>query len=213
MYINSPEVRELAQRAFPSYNGKRYSVEPFSGPMTTTSCWNGGSRDYWCLVNLVTHKTWNVPENGTPFVYGGKAFKVGRLPENIALIRHKVGGYEYVTIYLNPANIRADMLPQKPALTWAQSVVLVATRSLKSSYAGILNYRRHAAQRETGITIEEWETAKAECQAKGFLNRAGAITDDGRNAVGFNQLHNMKRPLAAAVAELPALPAPELAVA
>jgi len=86
------------------------------------------------------------------------------------------------------------MLPQKPALTWAQSVVLAATRGLKSSYAGIPNYRRHAAQREVGITIEEWETAKAECISKGFLNRAGAITDDGRNVIEWTQLYTLKRP-------------------
>jgi hypothetical protein len=194
MRVNIPEVRELAQRAFPGYSGRNFNVEPFTHPMTTASCWNGGSRDNWCLVNLITNKTWTVPENGTPFVNGGKAFKVGRLPENVALIRHYQGRFEQITIYLNPANIRADMLPQKPALTWAQSVVLAATRGLKSSYAGIPNYRRHAAQREVGITIEEWETAKAECISKGFLNRAGAITDDGRNVIEWTQLYTLKRP-------------------
>jgi hypothetical protein len=212
MYIKSPEVRELAQRAFPSYNGNHYRVEPFAGPMTTTSCWNGGSRDYWCLVNLVTNKTWHVPENGNAFVNGGKSFKVGRLPENIALIRYQMGGYNAIIIYLNPANIRAAMLPKKPELTWPQSVVLVATKSLKSSYGGRKNIRFTEANERTGITTQEWETAKAECIAKGLLNRAGAITDDGRNTVELciGPLANLyyeqlKRPVAAAVSELPAI--------
>jgi hypothetical protein len=195
MNTKLPEVRELAHRAFPEYAGRRFQIEPFTSPIITTSCWNGGCRNYWCLVNLTTNKIWMVPENGNPFINQGKAFKVGRLPENVALVRLYHGRFQAVTIYLNPANIRADMLPQKPKLEWAQSVVLAATRGLKSTYAGIKNYRFHEAHERTGITAAEWETAKSDCIAKGLLNRAGAITDDGRNAIEWTQLSTLKRAL------------------
>jgi len=193
MNTKLPEVQALARRAFPGYTGRRFAVEPFTHPLTTTSYWDGGCRDYWCLVNLATHRTWLVPENGTPFVNGGKAFKVGRLPENVALVRHYHGRFENITIYLNPANLRADLLPPKPALDWAQSVVLAATRSLKSSYAGIRNYRFHEAHERTGITEAEWNSAKDACITKGLLNRAGAITDDGRNAIDWTRLEALNR--------------------
>lgn len=134
-----------------------------------------------------------MPENGTPFVNGGKIFKVGRLPENVALVRHYHGRFESITIYLNPANLRTDLLPPKPALDWAQSVVLAATRSLKSSYAGIRNYRFQEAHERTGITEAEWNSAKDACIASGLLNRAGAITDAGRNAIEWTRLEALKR--------------------
>jgi len=194
MNTKLPEVQELARRAFPDYTGRRFSVEPFTHPLTTPSYWDGGCRDYWCLVNLATNRTWMVPENGTPYVNRGKTFKVGRLPENVALVRHYHGRFEAITIYLNPANIRADLLPQKPSLEWAQSVVLAATRGLKSSYAGFKNYRFHEARERTGITEAEWNSAKADCIAKDLLNRAGAIADDGRNAIEWTRLETLKRP-------------------
>jgi hypothetical protein len=131
MHTKLPEVRELARRAFPAYTGQRFSVEPFTQPLTTTSDWDGGGRDYWCLVNLATNKTWLVPENGPPFVNGGKKFKIGRLPANVALVRHYHGRFESITIYLHPANLRADLLPQKPSLAWPDlgDARLVATTS------------------------------------------------------------------------------------
>jgi hypothetical protein len=193
MNTKLPEVQELARRAFPAYTGRRFVLEPFTHPLTATSYWDGGCRDYWCLVNLATNRTWMVPENGTPFVNHGKTFKIGRLPENVALVRHYLGRFESVTIYLNPANLRADLIPPKPALEWAESVVLAATRSLKSSYAGIKNYRFHEAHERTGINETEWDSAKAVCIQKGLLNRAGAITDDGRNAIEWTRLESLKR--------------------
>lgn len=86
-----------------------------------------------------------------------------------------------------------DLIPPKPALAWAESVVLAATRSLKSSYAGIKNYRFYEAHERTGITETEWDSAKAVCIQKGLLNRAGAITDDGRNAIEWTRLESLKR--------------------
>jgi hypothetical protein len=193
MHIQTPEVKELAAKAFPEYSGKRFEVEPFKGEMQLYSCWNGGSRDYWSFVNLASNKVAPVPENGTPWSNGGKIFRCGRLPENIALVRWSRGRFESITIYLHPSNIRADMLPAPTELSWAEKVVLTATRSLKSSYAGIKNYRAVEAKQQTGITLPEWESAKAQLITRGMLNKAGAITDTGRNAIGFTQLYSLKR--------------------
>ena len=194
MHTQHPEVIEMARCAFPAYTGRSFAIQPFAGEMATRSCWDGGSRDYWCLLNLATRKTWHVPENGTPFVNGGKSFKVGRLPANIALAHRRIfrGRDIGITLYLNPANIRADMIPAKPVMEWAESVVLAATRSLKSSYAGIKNYRFHEARSETGITETEWNAAKEACIRKGWLNRAGAITDDGRNVIEWTKLGSLR---------------------
>lgn len=45
------------------------------------------------------------------------------------------------------------------------------------------DYRFQTAQEYTKITREDWDAAKANLISRGMLNKAGAITVDGRNAV------------------------------
>ncbi len=193
MNIKTPEVKALAFLCFPNFTGKTFKVEPVTpNPITLTSYWEGGSRDYHVIVNLETNQTQSIPENGTPYTYGGKAFVLPVLPMNFAIVTYHQGRCDYILIRMNPGNIRADMLPAPIELTWAEKVVLSATRSYKSSYAGIKNYRFHEAKSYTGILMPEWETAKASLIQKRLLNNAGAITDDGRNAIGRADLYILK---------------------
>ena len=71
-------------------------------------------------------------------------------------------------------------------------MVFIAPRSYKSSYAGVSNYRYIEALRETGISAEDWERSKAECQQMGLLDKRGAITVEGRNVVGQTQLYELR---------------------
>jgi hypothetical protein len=64
----------------------------------------------------------------------------------------------------------------------------MATAGLKSSYGGIPNLRYYESHRRTGITQERWDNAKAACIAAGLLNKAGAITVKGRNAISDKPL-------------------------
>lgn len=213
MYINNADITRLVHAAFPDYNGRRTEIEPFTGPRTTQSYWCEGHRDYWALVNLITWKSFLIPENGTPFVNKGRSFRVGRLPENVALIRWSRGRYERVTIYLHPANFRADMIQAPGAgLTWAQTVVLVATRNLKNTHGGRTNIRFASAHEETSITTDEWRDAQAQLISMGLLRSNGSITDEGRNRVPFNAFNNLsdaklKRPVPAVAEPMPLLTA------
>lgn len=189
MRINTPEVVSLVKKAFPEYNGRRISVEPFHGPMAMNSYWSGGSRDYWAIVNMVTGQQVQIQENGTPWNPGIAPLQA--LPVNAAIVRHGCGPYESVTVYVNPENLNRYMLPDSTELTRDQKIVLSATRGLKSSYAGIKNYRFSRAASIASITLEQWETAKAELISSGHLNKAGAITDDGRNAIGRTDLYEL----------------------
>ena len=94
--------------------------------------------------------------------------------------------------YIHPQNATA-LLPAKADLTSLEKLILEATRSLKSSYMGRDRYQmkledyRYSADAKNGIafpTRAEWEQAKADLYAKGYLNKAGAITVKGRNAIG-----------------------------
>ena len=186
LHISTPEVKELALKAFPDYRGKKFRVEglELKAPRSLTSYWSGGHRDYWALVNLNNGKVFHVPENGTPFVNRGKSFQIGCLPVGIALVHWSKSGYfESITISVHPNNLNRMALPPISELSENEKMVLKYTRSLKSSYAGISNYRFHEASRETGITLSVWEQTKASLIVKGLLNKAGAITESGRNAV------------------------------
>lgn len=150
------------------------------------------------MVNIATGKGIALPENGTPFSNGGKAVRIETLPDGVALICHSMGPYERATIYLNPANIRADMLPAPVEMTREERIVLCATRCFKSSYAGIKNYRFSEATACTGISLADWETAKLSLIGRGLLNKAGAITDEGRNAIGDTRIESLKSELCTA---------------
>lgn len=58
---------------------------------------------------------------------------------------------------------------------------------IKASYNGFGDYRFREARRARGITREHWDEAKACLIAKKLLTKAGAITPEGRNAVGYSE--------------------------
>lgn len=95
-------------------------------------------------------------------------------------------------LYVHPDNVRRDMITSSVELTWEEKVVLTATRSLKSSYGGVKNFRYTEANHVTGITLKHWDEAKANLIERKLLNRAGAITNAGRNAIGDPQLRELK---------------------
>lgn len=189
----------IAKRAFPSYNGQKYRVTVTEAPISLTSCWQDGSRDYYQVVRLADMQQISIPENGSGYTAVDRAYGPFGLPLNLpaagyAVVEHSIscGKDMGLTIYVHPYNATA-MLPAPAELTWAEKVVLVATRSLKSSYAGISDYRFVEANRETGITRLDWDTAKQALIARGMLNKQGAIQISGKNAVGSTSLWNLRR--------------------
>jgi len=193
IYTDAPEVQEIAHIAFPDYRGKKFKIDMFTGPMNLISNWDGGSRNSYVIVNMATGKTSEIPESGTPQSHPGGA-KLDKLPQGFAIVKHTIfsGKDLGITIYVNSENM-AKLLPQTEEISWSEKVVLTATRSLKSSYGGIPNFRFREANRDTGISEQEWNQAKESLIQKGMLNRAGSITDKGRNSIGNTQLYSLKK--------------------
>lgn len=193
IHTDSPEVRAIALAAFPSYSGRKFTVEQFCGPMRLDSCWEGGSRSYFVVLDLVSLRSRAIEENGTPFSNGGKIERISELPLNCAVVEHSIfcGRDMGIRIYVRPENLSA-LLPAPSEITRDQAIVLVCTSSYKSSYGGISDYRFHEGRSETGITREAWLQAKAECIAKGLLRSNGSITDAGRNAIDGKRLLDYK---------------------
>lgn len=194
IYIESdPTVRSIVAATFPDYRGRKFRLSISESPLNVRSCWDGGSRSYYRFLNLATlQASAEVPAQSAfdrP-IAGADAVV---LTDGFACVEHSIfcGKDAGITIHIRPAN-SARFLPAPVELTRAQHIVLVATRSLKSSYQGISNYRFVEAHRETGISSEQWETAKSELMARGLLDSRGALTVAGRNAGGHDSLYSLR---------------------
>ncbi len=191
------QVKDVIQRLFPDYKGRRdvYVMSAESVELTGTY-WSGGSRSSYAAYEPITKATRTLPRFDPP-QFGGPVNtpKVPLCDGNghyIVIAERHHGSFEYITLFVHPDNM-VGLLPSPVELDMAQKIVLVFTRGLKSSYAGIPDYRFHEAHERTGITRQKWDAAKAECIAKGLLNKAGAITADGKNAAGIGDYLSFER--------------------
>lgn len=183
-HIDKPDafLKRIVAETFPRYKGRKFKLST-DIPTDLSSYWDGGSKDSYAFYCLDTGKTFNIHTNH-PIFEAGHPRDLEKLPGRIIIVEHSYfcGRDMGITIYANQADL-APLLPEKTELTEDERIVLKYTRSLKPSYNGISNYRFHEASRSTGITAERWEAAKANLIVTKCLNKAGAITVRGRNAI------------------------------
>jgi len=186
-YIDKPAdlgiFRKITAVCFPNYTGKKFSVST-DVPSRIDSYWDGGSRTYYVFYDMTDGKTFNVGSNH-PFFEPNKPRELSGLPQGTVLVAHSIfcGKDMGITIYVNPADL-ANYIPA-PSGDLPNDIitVLAFTRGLKPSYAGISDYRFHKANRRKQISRETWDAAKNAAISQGLLNKAGAITATGRNAI------------------------------
>jgi hypothetical protein len=190
---NEKTVRQIISAAYPDYKGKKVSLHPTENPINVKSYWDGGTRSYFVFVRLDNMLASGEVPAQSMFdrqIIGAEAVK---LPAGVVCVeRHYYGNSESITIHCPAESVNGLALPAPVQVSRDEEIVLTATRSLKSSYAGIPNYRFHEARRDTGITLEQWETAKAGLISRGLLDKRGALTIAGRNAAGSKQLHEYR---------------------
>lgn len=182
MYIETksfPELWELARGI--GYKGNKLEAVPFEGTINLNSYWDGGSRSYFQFIDLDTRKTLSVGQNGSPF--DSASHEISELPFNVALVKHHIGRYTYCRIYFHPDQITKLLPVEAVELTENEKMCLSFTRRYKSSYGGVSNLRFYEANRHHGISLEDWNAAKESLIKKKLLNKAGAITVAGKNAV------------------------------
>ena len=167
----------IYRRAFPTTNFRSLTVKEFRGPKSLNSYWDSGYRDYFTIVPIAAgaEPLKEIPQNGTPF--DGKNLELSELPAGFALaVRHYAGTRQYGTLYLNSDNLTRMLPAPAESLTWNAVAVLACTCGLKS-------FARREQAARLGLTAADWAAGLAELQARQFVNRAGAITNDGRNLV------------------------------
>lgn len=182
-YLDRKDVPQVILNAFPNYNGKKFRLSVCESVDLIGAYWDGGSRTEYCAVKLDTGEVASAnPQITNPFRVP-EAPSV-EIPARTAIVAHIIfcGKDMGLEIFARPEDV-APMLPPVDELTEDQKIVLKYTSSLKPSYGGISNYRFHEASKYTRITSERWERAKSEMIASGHLDKRGAITPKGRNAV------------------------------
>jgi hypothetical protein len=147
--------------------------------------WDDGSKESWRAVRI---------EDGATVGFSATTDNVVTLRPGFCIICHSItqGQDTGLTFYLNPLDA-APMLPAPVTLTAQERIVLEATHRYKASYAGKtrLDMARDDSRAwitdhivgERQITRVEWEAAKQALIGRGLLNKVGAITTAGRNAI------------------------------
>lgn len=179
------------------FTGKSVNVSAASSVSLSGMDWDGGCRsEYVCVTAECKQSGWpmdKVDYQSWPTCRSGNSGKLGL--EKLVLKFQQSGARSSLTIFGSAwtlAGIIGEVAGAESEVSGDVAVVLAATRGLKASYGGVSNYRLSEARRLTGITPERWEAAKAECIRRGLLNRAGAITVKGRNAIGRTDLYILR---------------------
>lgn len=183
-------VARILAMAFPGEIVREVHVEAREKVSFFGRHWSEGCRNTYACVKLDGSSCVRVPECSAFHKPDGLEGDVKMEPGIAVVCRHECRK-TYWTITVHPDSMPKS-LPATVDLADDERIVLVATRSLKSSYGGISNYRFHEAKSVTGITQARWDAAKASLIARKLLNAAGAITMDGKNAAGTTSLRELR---------------------
>ncbi len=184
---NDPTVKEIIRATFPNFTGREVQVHITDHVQFTSTMWDEGYKR--------TYKKLRLADMAVDPVEQEQFMRRSEFHENtftippgfVVVVYVNCRGGPNLEIISPPENV-TKILPPPLELSDDEKTVLIATRSLKSSYAGVKDFRFHQAKEKRGITRERWDVAKASLIARKLLNAAGAVTTDGRNAIGFEQL-------------------------
>ncbi len=174
---SDPTVERLIQATFPAFRGKTVRAHIETSVEFYGSYWSDGAKRQYKLVRLDNLNVFPIPDH--PYMQESPGHdQTYELPPGVVcvVLDYSRAG-QSIEIISGAANIQPLLPPPTEVLTEDEKRVLVVTRSLKSSYGGIKDYRFH----ESGLSRERYDTAKAILIAKKLLNKAGAITVEGRN--------------------------------
>jgi hypothetical protein len=200
LQASDPAVQRLLAVTFPDYKGKKFTLEIHEkSGMSLDSYWDHGHKDYFEIVSLADNRTLGVPQNHSGYEKRSHDQKVDLIGENlpapgIAVVAKNYRGVKIgITIHIHRHDATVYLpLNAEDELSWAEKVVLVATRSYKASYAGVSDYRLQEAQSHVKISTQDFQKARETLKAKKLLNAAGAITIAGKNRIAGTQFHHLK---------------------
>lgn len=192
---HTDETTNIGRKAFPGYNGRTFRLNITDSPINCSSSWSGGSRSYYRFIRLSDNQVTESMPAQSAFDKRIEGMDAVEIPPGYACVEHCIfqGKDLGLRINIHPDNA-AKMIPEKPAMSVIEGIVLQYSKSHKNSYGGQKNVRFHAANQDRKykaqarreeympITWDEWEIAKTALIAAGMLKKNGAITTAGKNA-------------------------------
>jgi hypothetical protein len=189
---SDPTVAALIDAAFPDWKAQAVEAIVTDSVSFYGTNWDGGSRRTYVIVRLADLATYRIEQ--APFLRRSELHENRyELPEGLVVVVRRESRYDGTEIYTAAANV-APLLPPPVELSDDEQIVLVATCSLKG------HVRLQEANFWTKITADRYEAAKASLIARKLLNKAGAVTVEGRNARPKDGLMELGRRRRAALA-------------
>lgn len=176
-----------------AYQGKKFKAvicETVTVP-ATAGLWDSGARDTYTAIEFETGRTVDVSDNRSA-PWDGRRDNTVTLRAGFCVVMHStfLGKDSGLTFFIHPANAAALLPAPRAELAPHDRVVLAATKMYKASYGGKDRYdmarddvEYNAEKKAAFPTRADWEAAKARLIQAGLLNKAGAITVAGRNAL------------------------------
>jgi hypothetical protein len=185
-----PLIKDLASLV--GYTGRRFTLRISEKvDCSRNGHWSGGYRSVFTMIRLADMAVLDLPHHQV-FGQNNPALREVPLPAGFVVVEVGEGAWKDMQIWVGPQGA-APMLPAaKSDLTSDEKIVLYATATQKNSYGGRTDIRFSDARENTGITRERYDAAQASLISKKLLNKAGAVTPDGRNANTY-QYGNMWR--------------------
>jgi hypothetical protein len=204
-------MERIARTAF-GYNGRKYEIRTGTTFNPNDNHWSGGSRTYIAAVNRSTMEVVSLPQAGTAF--DPETPSSVEIPPGVLIVEHVIFcGKDLGVRFIVRPDEAAALIPatQSELSPWGL-VILAYTRGRVSSYNGFK--RVDMAYQDTlrkygkasAAWTAQWEQHKAALVGKGLLNKAGAITPDGQNALesalqGIDKTHEASERLVRHIAE------------
>jgi hypothetical protein len=186
IYLEPQQVPAILKAGYSGRKFKARIQDTLTIPMDA-GLWSGGTRETYSVCTMDNGMREIPGQNLAPWDKT-RGDRVVTIPPGIVVIEHSIfcGKDMGLTFYIHPDSAQKLLPPPAEELTRMERIVLEATRSYKSSYAGMdrfqMAHRDYAGK--FNFTRDEWNAAKETLIAKAYLNKAGAITTSGRNAVG-----------------------------
>jgi hypothetical protein len=171
---SDPTVAALINAAFPAWKAQAVDAIVTDSVRFYGTMWDEGYRRTYAIVRLADLATYRIEQ--APFMQRSELHEnTYQLPEGFVVVVRCEGRYDHTEIYSHAANI-TPLLPPPVELTEDEQIVLVAVCSLKGGV------RFEHAHQQTGISRERYDAATKSLIARKLLNKAGAVTVEGRNA-------------------------------
>tara|TARA_Y100000310_G_C20475602_1_gene712235 strand:- start:322 stop:909 length:588 start_codon:yes stop_codon:yes gene_type:complete len=187
------EPKDVPQHLRGGYSGRKFKAQA-AETMTIgahAGLWDGGSKDYFYAIRLEDGARVEISDSFHAPWDSERRSQTVTLKPGFAVVEHSIfcGKDMGLRFYLHPADI-AKMLPAPVELNAYEKHVLNATACYKASYNGqdrydmsLRDWPREQTESDNPMSRPLWEIAKQALIERKLLNKAGAITVAGRNAV------------------------------